>query len=279
MPANRVWVLAMFTMLVLAFMSLNAQAQVQFDDVSEDVGLTGFTESWGANFGDLNGDNCLDIFVQGHRDYPRVYRNTCTGEFEDIATEMDDGSWMAKPADDKHGAAFGDFDNDGDKDIILSVSVSGPGQLWVNQGDGTFIERAGDFGLTQDVAARFSAWVDFTNDGLLDAMSMGLEPWNFARYQTPTGTFTSSINTGHECDLEDINFMQLMDINGDGGLDFICIRRGVYPNLGYDMSTLPFTDISSQLPASGNTNGAIMGDIDNNGRTDLILTRREGEMS
>ena len=76
--------------------------------------MSGFTESWGASIGDMNGDNCLDIFVQGHRDYPRVYRNTCTGVFEDIAYEWTTAGGSPQPIDDKHGVSFGDFDNDGD---------------------------------------------------------------------------------------------------------------------------------------------------------------------
>lgn len=264
---------AILVLLAVVLYSTAVRAQVQFDDVSEDVGLTGFTESWGANFGDLNGDNCLDIYVNGHRDYPRVYRNTCTGEFEDIATEMDDGTWMAIPQDDKHGAAFGDFDNDGDEDIIQSVSVSGDGQLWINQGDGTFVERGSQFGVTSDFAARVAAWMDFTNDGLLDTLQMGLDPRSYTRYQTPLGTFSSAIGTDHECDEGDINFVQLIDLDADGRLELLCIQRGTFPFRAYDTGSLPFLDVTASLPSLGNTNGAILGDANNDLRTDFILTR------
>ena len=72
-PSPQLAFTAAFGLLLLA---ASARAQVDFEDVSEEAGLSGFTESWGAAIGDLNRDNCLDIFHNGHRDYSRVYRNT-----------------------------------------------------------------------------------------------------------------------------------------------------------------------------------------------------------
>ncbi|MBA3565109.1 MAG: VCBS repeat-containing protein [Gammaproteobacteria bacterium] len=87
--------------------------------------MTGFTETWGASWGDLNGDNWPDLFIQGHRDFPRAYRNTGEGNFDDVAYEMDPGKWIVKPGDDKHAAIHGDFDNDGDEDLLIGVSATG----------------------------------------------------------------------------------------------------------------------------------------------------------
>ena len=257
----------------LVALSVRANAQVSFEDVSEQAGFSGFTESWGASIGDMNGDNCLDIFVQGHRDYPRVYRNTCTGVFEDIAYEMDDGRWIAQPTDDKHGVSFGDFDNDGDEDIFMGVSVTGDAQFWVNQGNGAFIENANFLGVRSDFAARVAGFVDFTHDGKLDVFQMGLSPGNWFRFQNSQGRYSTQSGTGQGCVNGDINYVHFMDINDDGRLEIICVERGVWPNLAYDYGSIPFADVTATLPALGNVNSTIIGDFDRNLRYDVLMIR------
>ena len=257
----------------LLVLATNAGAQVSFQDVSGQAGMTGYTESWGASIGDLNGDNCLDIFNQGHRDFPRVYRNTCTGTFEDIAYEMDSGLWISQPTDDKHGVSFGDFDNDGDQDIFIGVSVTGDGQFWVNQGNGNFVEQASLLGVRSDYAARVAGFVDFNHDGKLDAFQMGLSPGNTFRYQNSLGRFSTQFSTGQGCVNGDINYVHFMDINDDGRLELICVERGIWPNLAYDYGSIPFTDVTAQLPALGNVNSTITGDFDRNLRYDVLMIR------
>ncbi len=269
-PSPQLAFTAAFGVLLLA---ASVRAQVDFEDVSEEAGLSGFTESWGASIGDLNRDNCLDIFHNGHRDFPRVYRNTCTGTFEDIAYEMDDGSWIELPTDDKHGATFGDFDNDGDDDLFIGVSVTGSGQMWVNQGDGTFLERASQLNLTQDFAARVAGFIDFNNDGKLDTFQMGLSPGTYFRYQNALGSFSTQLGTGHDCNDEDINFAHLMDIDNNGTLELLCVQRGQWPYLAYDITTIPFVNVTDQLPSLGNVNSTIVGDFDGNLRTDVLMIR------
>ena len=132
--------------------------------------MTGFTESWGSSWGDLNSDGWPDLYVQGHNSYPRVYRNTGDGSFEDIAYELDPGVWIAKN-NDKHGASWADFDNDGDLDLLQGVSATGNAWLFVNT-NGKFTDRAVDADLASDSTARQPVWFDYTGDGFLDVAQL-----------------------------------------------------------------------------------------------------------
>ena len=71
-----------------------ASADIRFQDVSSEAGMTGFTESWGSSWGDLNGDNRPDLWIQGHNSFPRIYRNTGEGRFEDLAYEIAPSFWF-----------------------------------------------------------------------------------------------------------------------------------------------------------------------------------------
>jgi len=84
------------------------------------------------------------------------------------------------PEDMGAGAAWGDYDNDGDEDLFL-VSAGGPltaaddelapSRLYENRGDGTFAEVA-DFPVTR-VVGMSAAWGDYDGDGNLDLVLTG----------------------------------------------------------------------------------------------------------
>ena len=58
-------------------------AQPAFEDVSEAAGFSGFnSETWGASWGDINGDLYPDIFISNHRTRANLFRNTTYGDFE-----------------------------------------------------------------------------------------------------------------------------------------------------------------------------------------------------
>lgn len=255
-----------------------ASAQIQFEDVSDQVGFTGFTESWGAAWGDLNNDNWPDLFNQGHRDYPRAYRNTGEGTFQDIAYEIDPGNWIAYPLDDKHGASFADYDNDGDDDLLIGVSSTGPGIFMVNEYP-VFTDRADEADLRNDAAARLPVWFDADNDGHLDVAQVHTDnsylrrrdwdepsatgPWDFDGF---SGT------AGFSC-AGQLNYAQLIDINGDGSLELMCVQEGSFPVRVWDTSTLPFTDVTSSVPSLGNTNNSIVADLNGDLLYDMVVTR------
>ena len=104
-----------------------------FEDVVVKAGLAVNPKyvAWGVGFVDLDNDGWKDVFqVNGHV-YPEldrgtseekyrnprlVYRNLGGGKFEEVSA-------MAGPAvaerKSSRGAAFGDFDNDGDMDVVI----------------------------------------------------------------------------------------------------------------------------------------------------------------
>ena len=87
---------------------------------------------WGVAFIDLDNDGWLDIFISNGHVYPEVdgshldaryaehkyvYRNLRNGQFEDVTNQAGPGMTAAVPA---RGCAMGDYDNDGDMDIVVN---------------------------------------------------------------------------------------------------------------------------------------------------------------
>ena len=100
---------------------------------------------WGAGFSDLDNDGWPDIFVANGHVYPdiddleagtrylqpkEVYHNLGDGRFEEIAGDL--GGDLLTPRSSR-GAAFGDYDNDGDIDVIVINMNEGP-SLFSNDG-------------------------------------------------------------------------------------------------------------------------------------------------
>jgi hypothetical protein len=116
-----------------------------FDDVTDAAGLAVNTQyiCWGADFADLDNDGWLDIFhVTGsvypevekvHPEYPYktprvVYRNLADGGFEEVSSRC--GAAVLEPHSSR-GCAFGDFDNDGNLDVLI-LNLGEPPSLLKN---------------------------------------------------------------------------------------------------------------------------------------------------
>jgi enediyne biosynthesis protein E4 len=104
-----------------------------FSDVtfSSGVGINNRYVAWGCGFVDYDNDGWSDIIqINGHV-YPEidthdigqvyknprlVYRNMGNGQFKDVSSQM--GPGITTPFSSR-GAAFGDYDNDGDIDVLV----------------------------------------------------------------------------------------------------------------------------------------------------------------
>ncbi len=111
-----------------------------FDDATYTAGLGVNTRflGWGVGFLDMDNDGWLDILVCNGHVYPEVdgtqvdapyaehkylYRNLRNGQFEDVSAQGGAGIMEAVPA---RGCAFGDYDNDGDIDIVVNCMNTFP---------------------------------------------------------------------------------------------------------------------------------------------------------
>lgn len=151
-------------------------ADLRFKDVSADAGITQKGATFGAAWGDFNGDGWPELWVGNHNRKPTLYLNKQDGSFDDVIDQV----WSADPKADTHGAAWADFDNDGDQDLVELVDVSdnkdgtlcigcGKNHLFINDND-KLRERASEFDLDHIGEARSPLWLDADGDGKLDLL-------------------------------------------------------------------------------------------------------------
>lgn len=106
-----------------------------FEDATFTAGLGIHTQylGWGCGFFDMDNDGWPDILICNGHFYPEVeqlkteagyaqrkllYRNLRNGHFEDVSLQAGDG--ISAPVASR-GCAFGDFDNDGDLDVVVNT--------------------------------------------------------------------------------------------------------------------------------------------------------------
>ena len=198
----------------------------------------------------------------------RLYRNDGDDSFTDISVWLDTNY--------KTAAAWGDYDNDGDLDILLTRS-SGGSQIYENDG-GSFTASIWLTGVMNGSVA----WGDYDNDGDLDILLSGetsSPPYRVSKvYRNDAGSFTDIYAVLTDVDDSAVAWG---DYDNDGDLDILLTGNDistyiakVYQNIGEDS----FTEVPAITDTlAGVAIGSVAwGDYDNDGDLDILLTGFRG---
>jgi hypothetical protein len=236
----------------------------------------------------------------------RLYRNLGPRpgggvRFEDVTVKAGLGAARGKGL----GVLCADFDGDGWPDVFVANDMMA-NFLWVNQRDGTFKEEA----LTRGVAYTLSgasaanmgiAWADVDGDGLPDLFVTHIEDETHTLWkQGPRGFFQDrTAGAGLAAGWRSTGFgTAFVDFDRDGWPDLAFVNGGVRTTRGADL-TGPFwpryaqrnqlfanagggtfRDVSGHNPALCGRpcvgRGLAVGDFDNDGAPDLLVTEIAG---
>ncbi|HEY3394155.1 MAG TPA: CRTAC1 family protein [Lacipirellulaceae bacterium] len=155
----------------------SSASAVVFTDVTTSAGINylqhpgnapgaGLFRTGGAAAADFDNDGWVDLFAARLNARPLLYRNLGNGTFEDVAISAGFTSSLLA-----NGPAWGDIDNDGDKDLYVTSSGGTRFYLYVNNGDGTFSEQAAMRGVAISGVFRYgqsATFGDYDGDGYLD---------------------------------------------------------------------------------------------------------------
>lgn len=240
-----------------------------FTEISAELtGVNGGSVAWD----DYNNDGLLDLLITGYYatgNYISViYRNNGDGTFTDINAGLQGVT--------SGDAEWGDYDNDGDPDLILTgwspdlypdYRIS---KIYRNDGYDIFTEI---YSGLPGISSGSVAWGDYNCDGLLDiALSGDSNSGRLTRIYRNNGDDTfSDINA----DIINVRFSDVSwaDYDNDGYPDLFISGQSqvegvakVYRYEGNDV----FTDIKADFRNFYDTNSA-WGDFNNDNSLDLIV--------
>ena len=248
-----------------------------FTEAAEQYGVADNGFSTHAVFLDYDGDGCLDLFVLNNspKDFSRgadishpagvrvesagayneLYRNTCKGTFTNVSTE----AGILRDAGYGLGVAVADVNGDGRPDIYVSNDATPNDVLYVNNGNGTFTDKAGRWLKHASMAGMGVDIADFNNDGWPDILQMDMQPRDLIRRKRMSGAMTyggvlESRSRGFRDDYS-ANSLQLSNgVTKDGDVIFSEVAR---------IAGVASTDWSWS---------PLFADFDNDGYKDILIT-------
>lgn len=284
--------LSLFLLLTLLILSGRAQvppvmlaanddwAERMFSPSPANPLLPEFEDSYGAAFRDLNGDGRPDLYVVRFRELNRLFVNEgAAAPFSDYTIQSGLGGNLTPhgKVNLELGASAVDYDNDGRQDILI-----------VGWGHTTYLFRQSDGLHFEEILAlseRYPAldgnagvWADVNRDGNLDLFITDEHHSNhlllgdgksFRDVSEEFGVAAQQVSQG----------AAFADVDGDGYPDlYVCNWFSAdlfYRNVDgqrFERMNLPLRHLQAPLKS----NGVTFGDIDNDGRLDLLVTDRQG---
>ncbi|MCY4025621.1 MAG: CRTAC1 family protein [Acidobacteria bacterium] len=297
-----------------------------FTDVSAASGTD--DPGWGvsASFVDVDRDGWLDLYVGNYLEYDfdtdphctgltgrrvhcgpksfpaqadRLYRNRGDGTFADVTAD----SLGREPPAPALGIATADFDDDGWIDIYVANDQV-DNVLWMNDGDGTFTNRARLSGTAVSADGRPEASMgvdagDFDNDGDEDLTMTHLPREGHNLYRNDGGGLFEDWSAPSGYHAASFGYSgwgtAWIDVDNDGWLDIVVANGAIEPVPGPPGDPLPFdernllfrneggrrlVDVTDRAGAAFEllevSRGAAFGDVDNDGDTDVLLSNLAG---
>jgi len=219
-----------------------------FTEITEKSGLGLPGKGLGIAFADYDRDGLLDFFIANDSMPEFLYHNKGGGRFEEVA--LDSGVALNGEGHSYAGMGvdFADYNNDGLPDLVVTDLASQMYALYRNNGDGTFTYDSYPSGIGR-MTMKHSGWgvrfLDYDNDGWKDLL----------------------IAQGHDLDTIQLTFPDL---------------RYKEPMLLARNTGKDFVDVSAEAgEVFGNAwvgRGLAIGDIDNDGRLDAVVTTNDGSI-
>ena len=175
-----------------------------------------------------------------------------------------------------HGVTFADFNGDGLLDIYMVNWGNQPNFLFINNGDGTFTNRAEAYGVTVPLGSdRGVSAADFDNDGDMDFyVSSGGHNYFFRNDNNQRFTnITYSANVSDGGEGMNVCFG---DYDNDGDLDLLITNQDYGENqLFHNNGDGTFSKVTEQAGLGNHkySNGAAFFDYDNDGYPDIFIAR------
>ena len=236
---------------------------------------TGFTSN--AVFLDYDGDQDLDLFLLNNspHDFARgaadanplgvasnspegwntLYRNNGDGTFTDVSRQ----AGILRQIGYGLGVAVADVNRDGRPDLYVSNDVAPNDVLYINNGNGTFTDRAGAWLKHASFAGMGMDIADFNNDGWPDILQVDMLPAELDQRKRMSGYLTYD----GRLELRSRGFRDDYDANS------LQMSNGVVQN-----GDVVFSEIASLagVSSTGWSWSALFADFDNDGSKDIFIT-------